>query len=143
MDKTFGTKLENVSYYDREGAYIIAVKNNFLATVRTPLGYFLIGGGIENGESHIDCIKRECLEEIGCKIEIGDYICCADSYCMHYKLGHFHPVQHYYSAQIGEKISEPAETDHEFVWLPIEDTDKLFVEQQIWAVKKYIKSLKN
>ncbi len=32
--------------------------------------YKLPGGGIEDKEDHIDAFKRECLEEIGCEVEI-------------------------------------------------------------------------
>lgn len=27
--------------------------------------YYLLGGGIENGETQEECLKRECLEEVG------------------------------------------------------------------------------
>ena len=65
MDKTFGTKDPQLNYFDRAGAYLIDIKEGKLACVRTPKGYFLLGGGIEAGESHLDCIYRECLEEAG------------------------------------------------------------------------------
>ena len=51
MHKIFGTK-ENASYSDREGAYIIVIKENRIGVIKTPKGYFLLGGGIDKGESH-------------------------------------------------------------------------------------------
>lgn len=62
MHKLFGTK-ENVNYIDREGVYLVPVKDGKVGVVKTPKGYFLIGGGLDSGESHEECIKRECLEE--------------------------------------------------------------------------------
>ena len=39
MHKIFGAK-ENASYLDREGAYIIPIKDNKIGVVKTPKGYF-------------------------------------------------------------------------------------------------------
>lgn len=36
------------------------------------------GGGLELGEGTIDCIKRECLEEIGVKVEVVDHLYTTD-----------------------------------------------------------------
>jgi len=33
--------------------------------------YKLPGGGVDAGEDVIDAFKRECLEEIGCNVEVG------------------------------------------------------------------------
>lgn len=64
MHKIFGTK-ENANYTDREGAYLIPIKGNKVGVVHTPKGFSLLGGGIEKAESHMNCIKRECMEEAG------------------------------------------------------------------------------
>ena len=41
MHKIFGTK-ENEEYIDREGVYLIPVRNNQVGVVRTPKGYFFL-----------------------------------------------------------------------------------------------------
>ena len=51
MHRVFGIK-DNAEYLDREGAYLIPCRNNQVGVVQTPKGYFFLGGGIENGESH-------------------------------------------------------------------------------------------
>lgn len=38
------------------------------------MGYFLPGGEIGNNETHEECLKRECSEEIGYNIMFGEYI---------------------------------------------------------------------
>lgn len=140
-DKTFGNKMDGITYTDRQGAYLVAVSDGKLATVRTPKGYFLLGGGIEEKETHVECIRRECLEESGYAVSIENYICSADTYKLHYRFGYFHPIQYYYQGEILDKIAEPTEMDHVFEWLPLEDIDsKMYVEQQIWAVKYYIQN---
>jgi 8-oxo-dGTP pyrophosphatase MutT (NUDIX family) len=45
-------------------------KNVALLPVSKGNYYKLPGGGIDKGESIIDAVKRECIEEIGCEIDI-------------------------------------------------------------------------
>lgn len=47
-------------------------KDNKILQVRTnkqPDVFYTLGGKIEEGESEIECIKREVREEIGCEID--------------------------------------------------------------------------
>ena len=92
MHKIFGTK-EDASYLDREGAYIVPIKDDKIGVIKTPKGYFLLGGGIDKGESHKDAIKRECLEETGYTVNIKQKLCSAEAYTKHPKIGYFHPIQ--------------------------------------------------
>ena len=57
----FGIK-EKIKYLDREGAYLIPFHNVQVGVIQTPKGYFFLGGGLENGESHLACIERKCIE---------------------------------------------------------------------------------
>ncbi len=141
--KTFGEKTENTSYYTREGAYLIAEQNGKIAVIRLPKGVFLPGGGIEPGESQIDCIKRECLEETGFEVAVNQYLTSAQTYCIHDKLGPFHPVQHYYSGHFLQKVKTPIETDHELIWMKADELKGLFfAPQQEWAVMQYLSGRK-
>ena len=73
--KSFGNKKEEINYIDRIGAYaIIFSKDNKVAVAKTSTGYFLLGGGVENGETDEECIKRECLEEAGISVEVKDLV---------------------------------------------------------------------
>ena len=80
MHKIFGIK-ESVEYTDREGAYLILVRDNQVGVIRTPKGLFLLGGRLEKGESHIECIERECIEEAGCAVLVKNKLCYAETYC--------------------------------------------------------------
>lgn len=64
MHKVFGTK-ENINYIDRVGVYLVPMKEGKIGVVKTSKGYFLLGGGLGDDESYEECIKRECLEEVG------------------------------------------------------------------------------
>lgn len=139
IDKTFGEKIPNVQYNDREGAYLIVIQKGKAATVRTPKGHFLIGGGIKDGETHIQCIERESLEEIGYHTVVQQYICSAEMYVQHETLGYFHPIQHYYAGELTGKPLASAESDHVFEWISLNEIEeKMFVKAQSWALKYYL-----
>ena len=73
--------LENVSdqeaatYRKREAARaIVSDDEDRVALLHaTKNGYYkLPGGGVEAGEDKIEALKRECLEEIGCNVDITE-----------------------------------------------------------------------
>ena len=139
--KTFGQKLPDIIYTDREGAYLIVIRDGKLATTKAPKGHYLPGGGIMENESHHDCIIREAREETGFEVMVGEYLCTADKYWKNSDKGYFHPIQHYYAGDLGEKLGESEENDTHFEWLDLSQLDeKMVVDVQIWAVKKYLKS---
>ena len=136
MHKIFGAK-ENAEYLDREGAYLIAYQNKQVAVVKTPKGYFFLGGGLENGESHLECLKRECLEEAGYLPYIEGKLCSAEAYVKHPTIGFFHPIQTYYVGKLQDKQSLPVEKDHILCWIEYEQLKgKMFVEMQNWALEQ-------
>lgn len=140
--RVFGKRNINETYVDRVGAYIIAEKDGLFAAVQTPRGCFLIGGGIENNESRLDCIKRECLEETGRNVQIDGYLCSAEIFTVHDRLGPFHPVQYYYYGKLLDIAAVPMESDHNLRWLSYpNDCGELFVQAQRWAVQKYFEDI--
>lgn len=136
MHRIFGTK-ENAEYYDREGAYLIPCRDGQIGVVQTPKGYFFLGGGLENGESHADCVKRECLEEAGCTACIEERLCSAEAYMQHPTLGYFHPIQTYYVGKLLDKECIATEDDHTLRWVEIAQLKgKMFLEMQNWALEQ-------
>lgn len=137
MHKVFGTK-ENVTYIDREAAYLIPVNNNKVGVIKTDKGYFFLGGGLDKNESPEKCIERECLEETGYNAVIKEKICSAETYTTHPKLGFFHPVQTYYAGELIEKAAGPKETDHTLLWIGYTELKgKMFADMQNWALEQY------
>ena len=137
--KIFGIK-ENENYIERVGAYLIPFKDGKVGVVRAPKGYFLLGGGLDDGESHEECIKRECIEEIGYTVSVGTKVCSAEMYCEHPTIGYFHPIQTYYVGELLEQVDVPVEDDHEFVWMDYDDVvDNMHLEMQSWALKQWEK----
>lgn len=136
MHKIFGEK-RNDEYVDRKGAYIIPFKGNKVGVVKTYRGYFLLGGGIEDGETDEMCIVRECLEEIGYDVEIKKFVCSAETYGSHLDIEYFHPIQTYYLGEVLEQKQAPIEKDHEFVWIEYDELiGKIRWEMQGWAIEQ-------
>lgn len=138
MNRVFGEKQDAV-YYDRKGAYLIPSEGSRIAVVRTKRGYFLLGGGIENCETDIECIKRECLEEIGYTVVVQEYLCSAEAYTKHSRLGHFHPMQHYYRGRLLRQVQEAVEPDHHLIWAEYSELkNRMFSEMQNWALDQFV-----
>lgn len=139
MHKVFGEKAP-VPYYDRKGAYLIPVKDNKIAVIKTPKGLFFLGGGIENGETDEACIRCECLEESGVEVTIGEKIGSAETFTTHPRLGPFHPIQTYYAGEILKQVQAPLEKDHTLLFGSFRELDgKLFAEMQNWALQEFWK----
>ncbi|MDF2946436.1 MAG: hydrolase, family [Bacillales bacterium] len=136
---TFGNRLQGINYTDRISVYAITFNNdNKVPVVKTPNGYFLLGGGIESNETHKDCLTRECLEEAGLSIEVKEFICKGDIYFWSTKFDYYmHAVGFFYYVELNADVTLPTECDHELLWLNIDDCcNKLFLEHQVWAVKQ-------
>lgn len=139
MHKIFGKK-QSAIYLERRGAYIIPIKGEEVGVVETQKGLFLLGGGIDNGETDEQCIIRECIEEVGYRVEINERVCSAETYYEHPKIGFFHPIQVYYSGKLVEKVKEPVEQDHVLRWARYENIKgKMYLEMQSWAVEQIVK----
>ena len=138
MHKVFGEKLIGTNYKDRPGAYLLHIKNGKVAVVKNPKGFFLIGGGLELGETGEECIARECMEEIGYTVTVKNKICSAEAYMYHKKAGYFHPIQTYYAGSVDCMKGYPLEKDHTLMWLDYtEIKGKLYLEMQNWAIEYY------
>jgi 8-oxo-dGTP diphosphatase len=68
------------------------------------------GGGLEFGEGTRDCLKREFMEEMNLKVEVGDHIYTTDFY----QKSAFHPdhqiISVYYYVKALEPIRAPIRT---------------------------------
>lgn len=135
---TFGEKLGNVDYFDRKAVYGIVISSEGkIATIKTPRGYFLPGGGIEDNESHEMCLKREFLEEIGYDITVGNYIGRSSLYHISKTYKYMHGIGFFYFADLIYKKNNGIEKDHKLIWLePSECINSLFFEHQSWATAK-------
>ena len=135
MHKIFGIE-EKAEYYTRKGAYLIPIKDGKIAVAETPKGFFLLGGGIEPGESEPEAIVRECMEEVGCIATVDRLYATAEAYTVHPRKAFFHPVQSYYLGSISVPVCTPKEDDHKLLWLSFDEIyGRMFSQMQNWAIK--------
>ena len=143
MHKVFGEKNINEHYRDRVGAYLIPYQDGKIGIVKTSKGYFLIGGGMDEGESLTDCLKRECLEETGYSCSIEGEVCTGEKYMNHPTIGYFHPIQTFYYGRLTKAVCAPIEKDHTLHWV---ERDKacgmLLSELQSWALGQFLDNVK-
>lgn len=138
MMKAYGDKETNIHYILRPGVYGLAFNlKGEVAVVKVPFGYHLPGGGIETGEDHVACLKREFLEETGYSIRIENFFEMSKQYTFSERSGnHYELVGHFYKVKLLEKKREPIEADHALLWLSKEEAlKKLSLEYQVEAVK--------
>ena len=107
------------SYVKRVGVYaIIEDEKKLIAIVKTSTGYFLPGGGLEDGESLEECLKRECLEEIGAKIfHLNNF---AQGNCFFYSTTvnkYMEGFGYFFTGNIETELTVKTEPDHELIWL--------------------------
>lgn len=143
---TFGEKEEDKEYIWRSAVYCLMFDSHKdkIAIIQTSDGkYFLPGGGIENNETHEECLKREALEEMGMDIEIGNFVGCARRYFFSTKEYKYYLSEGYfYLCGTGRQISKPTEEDHFLKWIePIQTIENLFHEHQSWAVNEALNRL--
>jgi 8-oxo-dGTP diphosphatase len=141
---TFGEKEEGKDYIRRPAVYGLMFNSNKdkIAIIQTSDGkYFLPGGGIENNETHEECLKREALEEMGMEFEMGLFIGCARRYFYstnEYK--YYLSEGYFYLCDKGKQLGKPTEEDHFLHWMePVQAIKSLFHEHQSWAVNEAIK----
>lgn len=131
------------TYVQRNGAYAIIINDkNLLAIIKTPLGYFLPGGGIEASESEQECIIRECLEEAGLKIKVLEKISIGNFYFFATTTNKYtESIGHFYSCEIIEQLENKTEEDHELIWLETHEAMRLlYLDNQRQAVKLFLET---
>lgn len=138
-------KEENRIYRKRPGAYAIMIhpSDQKIGIVTDGENYFYFGGGMEEGESRLEALTRELLEETGYTIknikewkEVG-------SYFYDKKKGYLDVIASVYLAEFDQKIAEKMEQDHTILWIePEEYVDKMYSPWQRYIMKQWIESRK-
>lgn len=140
--RTFGNKVLGKHYMVRQAVYgILHGPSRTIGVIRLRNDHLLMlpGGGIENGESEVECLAREVLEETGYTINKSAFLCQGTQYFQSRDASHYiQNIGSFYSCSLGVKLTELVEENHELIWLTPEETvSGLFHQHQAWAVRQY------
>ncbi len=122
---------EVASYRVRSAARAIVIDadgNVALLHVGKYGSYKLPGGGIDEGEDIVEALARECMEEIGCKVQVCDEVGIIEEY---YKALELKQTSYCYVARVigskGQSNFTGQELANEFsiVWAPKDEAQNL------------------
>lgn len=133
---------KNKNYTKRIGAYGIIVNDEgLIALVKTKTGYFLPGGGVEGIESPEECLKRECLEEIGVEVSVIDNFARGNYFFYSPNLNiNMESVGIFFTCKIEKYLDVMTESDHELVWLGAEQAaDLMYLDNQRESLRIFSK----
>ena len=126
MEKiVIGEKLEGRKYDFRETCFGICVKDGKMLLVKKKEQYSFVGGGVENGETHEDCLKREFIEESGYEIASIKPFVTVDCFWLAAGKYPLESLANFYIVEVGQKVCEPTEEGHEVEEINIENAENL------------------
>lgn len=122
---TIGEKFKNSKYDFRETCFGLYVQDDKMLLVKHNQEFSLVGGGIENGETHQECLKREFIEESGYELlDIKPFVT-VDCFWLAGGKWPMESLANFYIVKIGNKICEPTEPDHIPEFININEVEKL------------------
>lgn len=137
----FGEILPRIDYPERPSVYgVVKNDSNQVLLIRSPGGIFLPGGGIDPGETHAECLKREFLEETGYAVIPEQYLGMGTLYGIAPKTEtYLKIIGYFYVASLGPFIAPKTEKKNEMFWLDIREAKSaLKLPNQRWALQEYI-----
>lgn len=139
----FGLPPEAASATVRPSAYaVIENDRGQFAVVRTPEGTYLPGGGMDPGETPIDTVIRETLEECGLAIRAGSWTTAAVQFAWsEAERKYFEKQSTFVDATVLGPDASRLEPDHELLWVDAATACELLThESHAWVVKSRITS---
>ncbi|GLC88855.1 NUDIX domain-containing protein [Lysinibacillus piscis] len=116
----------------RNSIKAIIIENNHILLTKnhdTDGDFYLCpGGGQEHGETFYVALARECLEEIGCHVTIGELLFIREYIGKNHEHAsfdaHVHQVECYFHCQVNGAPHQPTNPDSHQIgieWVPLQD----------------------
>ncbi|MFI5316532.1 MAG: NUDIX domain-containing protein [Myxococcota bacterium] len=131
----FGTPLAGREHRPRAAVYaVIRDAERRVAAVRTSLGLLLPGGGLERGETIVECLKRELREECARPVALDRQIGLALEF-FETSEGAFEGRHVFFDARFVGARNGAAQ--HELIWLePANAHEQLHHRSHAWALDR-------
>lgn len=134
-----GIKEKEINYMFRETCFGIYEKNNQIYLTKKNNEISLIGGGIKEKESYLECLKREFLEESGCLIKKAKELYTIDCYWVTRDNVNMESLVHIFLVDLDSKILSPLEKESELIIIDKNDLlEKLELPYQKKAIEMYL-----
>ncbi len=132
---------ENSWFRYRTGAFIL--KDDKMLFVKSKIGgyFYMIGGGVNLGETSVDCIEREVLEETGIKAKVERLAVVTENFFKAEggKIAGLdcHTIEFYFLVNVIDASEVFSKTDdgEELVWIPIEEIRNSFFKPSFISEK--------
>lgn len=125
------------------GSYAIIVRkeDKKIGIVTDGYDFFYLGGGIEKGETNLEALKRELIEEAGYTLKNIREFDTVGSFIYADEKGYLEVIANVYIAEFDAKVTEPIEKDHKVLWINPQDyIGKMCREWQEYILKEYIEN---
>jgi 8-oxo-dGTP diphosphatase len=136
----FGGEAPGAQYIIRPGGYLI-VRNSQgeIAVLSTPQGFFLPGGGQDDGESPSQAALREAEEECGLRVQLSGLLGTADELVFAASEDKYYRKRCVFFSAVLVGGEEGGDVDHQLVWMAArEAASQLSHQSQAWAVSEAI-----
>lgn len=134
---------------DRPAAFSVVERDGLIAVVQVTFSsgggrLDLPGGGIDPGETAAEAAVRECGEEAGLRVAVGEPLTYADHYFVNMAGETYNTRGTFFAAiLLGDAPELKTETDHALGWLsPQEALVALDRASHAWAVAAWLRRLR-
>ena len=142
----FGAPEPGRDYPDRPAAFAIVERDGKIAVVRVTFESGggrtdLPGGGLDPGETPQAAAARECGEEAGLAVEVGEMVVAADHFFVNEQGEAKNTRGQFFAARFVRPAPElKVEDDHALAWMdPVEALLALDRESHAWAVATWLR----